>query len=91
MQNSRDLLVVCSYTDFDNLAHAPRGTTASAGLRAYYIDQDGELEFTSEKKDIMNPAFCRWNKSANTSYAVQQNPLKKTDKLSHITLTTMEN
>jgi len=68
MQNSRDLLVVCSYTDFDNLAHAPRGTTASAGLRAYYIDQDGELEFTSEKKDIMNPAFCRWNESANTLY-----------------------
>jgi len=68
MQNPTDLLVVCSYTDFDNLAHAPRGTTASAGLRAYHIDGNGELEFTCEKKDIMNPAFCRWNPKTNTLY-----------------------
>ena len=67
-QHAQRLCFFLSYTDFDNLAHAPRGTTASAGLRAYYIDQDGELEFTSEKKDIMNPAFCRWNESANTLY-----------------------
>jgi len=68
MQCSSEILVVCSYTDFDNLAHAPKGTTASAGLRAYYVDNDGELEFTNEKTDIMNPAFCRWNPSANVLY-----------------------
>jgi len=68
MANSTDLLLVCSYTDFDNLAHAPKGTTASAGLRMYYVDNDGELKFTHEKKDIMNPAFCRWNPDANKLY-----------------------
>jgi len=66
--NYTDILVACSYTDFDNLAHAPKGTTANAGLRVYYCTSDGDLNFVHEKKDIMNPAFCRWNPSANTLY-----------------------
>lgn len=53
------LLVVCSYTDFDNLAHAPRGTISKHGLSTFSCSEDGNCSLLATKSDILNPAFAR--------------------------------
>jgi len=62
------LLVVCSYTDFDNLAHAPKGTVSKYGLHSYKCSTQGDLQELHRKNDIMNPAFARYDPKTETLY-----------------------
>jgi len=67
---SHQLIVVSCYTQFDNLAHGPRGTEAKNSLYTYYLDQNaGELVLLSvTKEEVMNPAFSRVHPSKNLLY-----------------------
>jgi len=66
----QQLIVVSCYTQFDNLAHGPRGSEAKNSLYTYYLDQNaGELVLLSVTKDkVMNPAFSRFNPNNNILY-----------------------
>jgi len=66
------IVLVCSYTEFGDLAHGPRGTQASRAVRTYRLDMtDGTLTLLSAVPDGMmhNPAFCRRHPRLNVVYA----------------------
>eukprot|EP00928_Gymnodinium_smaydae_P070476 TRINITY_DN54301_c0_g1_i1.p1 TRINITY_DN54301_c0_g1~~TRINITY_DN54301_c0_g1_i1.p1 ORF type:complete len:471 (-),score=75.32 TRINITY_DN54301_c0_g1_i1:128-1456(-) len=66
-----DLVVVSSYTRFDNLAHGPRGTEGKYAMYSYRLDpNDGQLLLLSvDQEPAMNPAFSRYNPAKNMLYA----------------------
>ena len=71
---SKTLLVVSSYTRFDNLAHGPLGTEAKYAMRTYELDlSNGHLTLLSINSepgnDCLNPAFSRMHPTKNTLYA----------------------
>jgi 6-phosphogluconolactonase len=58
------LLFVSSYSDFDKLAHGPRGRYAKHTLRTYRFHDDGSLVLLyvgGEGKNVINPAFSRFH------------------------------
>ena len=58
------LLFVSSYSDFDKLAHGPRGRNAKHTLRTYRFHDDGSLVLLyvgGEGKNVINPAFSRFH------------------------------
>jgi 6-phosphogluconolactonase (cycloisomerase 2 family) len=65
------LLVVSSYSRFDNLAHGPRGSEAEHSLRVFRLDAStGTLSLqTAVGRDVMNPAFSRKHPEKNIVYA----------------------
>jgi len=63
-----DLLYCCSYTDFDNLAHAPSGTPSKVGLTSYIVDESGKMTKCCTDNKIMNPAFARFDRNTETLY-----------------------
>lgn len=67
-----EFIYVCSYTDFDNLAHAPRGTAAKTGLQAFSIDEQGVMEKVDRNNQIPNPAFLRFDPQTNTLYGCSE-------------------
>merc|ERR1719230_2520250 len=65
------LIVVSSYTRFDNLAHGPRGTEAKHSMYTFYMDtSDGQMVLLSVSKEpVMNPAFSRFHPTKNILYS----------------------
>jgi hypothetical protein len=66
------IVMVCSYTEFSDLAHGPRGTQASRAMRTYRLDLvDGSLTLLSAMPEgaLHNPAFCRRHPRLNVVYA----------------------
>eukprot|EP01052_Picozoa_sp_SAG31_P053889 SAG31_NODE_14044_length_830_cov_1.190150_2_plen_90_part_00 len=64
-----------SYTQFDNLAHLPRGTEAKYSVWSYRLNvEDGTLMLLSVLPDVapgralMNPAFSRCHPNLNVLY-----------------------
>jgi len=64
-----DLLYVCSYTDFGNLAHTPRGTVADDGMTCFHVEDDGNLTLVETIKNVENPAFLRFDPQTEVLYA----------------------
>jgi hypothetical protein len=55
---------VTSYSDFDKLAHGPRGHNAKHTLRTYRFLPDGGLvllHIGGEGSNVINPAFSRFH------------------------------
>ena len=53
-----------SYSDFDKLAHGPRGHEGKYTLRVYRFHNDGSLvllHIAGEAVDVINPAFSRFH------------------------------
>jgi 6-phosphogluconolactonase len=69
--SSPQLVIISSYTRFDNLAHGPKGTEAKYGMYTFRLDpQDGQMLLLSvDKEPVMNPAFSRYNVKKNVLYA----------------------
>lgn len=67
---SEELIVVSSYTRFDNLAHGPRGTEAKLALRTFWLDpSDGQMVLVhTSLEPVMNPAFSRFHTQRNVLY-----------------------
>jgi len=65
------LIVISSYTRFDNLAHGPRGTEAKHSMYTFHLDQsDGQMMLLSVSKEpVMNPAFSRFHPTKNILYS----------------------
>lgn len=71
------LVVVSSYTRFDNLAHGPRGTEARHSMWTYRLNTtNGQMTLvsvnaheTGTPQAVMNPAFSRVHPSRNILYA----------------------
>ena len=66
------IVVVSSYTCFDDLAHGPRGTEATRGMRTYRLNiSDGTLTLLSATAEGAehNPAFSRRHPTLNVVYA----------------------
>lgn len=65
------LIIVSSYSKFDNLAHGPRGSEADHSLRVFRLDPSrGTLTLqTVLGKDLMNPAFSRKHPEKDVVYA----------------------
>ena len=66
------IVVVSSYTCFDDLAHGPRGTQAERAMRTYRLNMlDGSLTLLSAVAEgaMHNPAFSRRHPSLNVVYA----------------------
>ena len=58
----RTTLWICSYTKFDNLAHAPRGTPSDHSLHTIHLDErSGALHRHSTVDGVLNPAFLRFH------------------------------
>lgn len=60
----QQLFFVTSYSDFDKLAHGPRGHTAKHTLRVYRFLTDGSLvllHVNGEGQKVINPAFSRFH------------------------------
>ena len=58
----RTTLWICSYTKFDNLAHAPRGTPSDHSLHTIHLDErTGALHRHSTVDGVLNPAFLRFH------------------------------
>ena len=60
----QQLFFVTSYSDFDKLAHGPRGHTAKHTLRVYRFLADGALvllHIAGEGSKVINPAFSRFH------------------------------
>lgn len=61
--------VVSCYSDFDVLAHKPRGTQANHALHIYELDPaHGTMVLVSVKNDCVNPAFSRFDDKNNMLY-----------------------
>lgn len=71
----KDIVIVSSYTRFDNLAHGPKGTEAKHGVTSYSFDQEtGEMEFLYENSapkdsDVMNSAYSCMHPKKNILYS----------------------
>ena len=63
--SSQQLFFVTSYSDFDKLAHGPRGHAAKHTLRVYGFDANGSslvlLHVAGEGSEVINPAFSRFH------------------------------
>lgn len=60
----QQLFFVTSYSDFDKLAHGPRGHEGKHTLRIYRFLTDGSLvllHISGEGKKVINPAFSRFH------------------------------
>jgi len=67
----QQLFFVTSYSDFDKLAHGPRGNTAKHTLRVYRFLADGTLvllHIAGEGSKVINPAFSRFHPRLNVVY-----------------------
>eukprot|EP00928_Gymnodinium_smaydae_P093466 TRINITY_DN7765_c0_g1_i2.p1 TRINITY_DN7765_c0_g1~~TRINITY_DN7765_c0_g1_i2.p1 ORF type:complete len:438 (-),score=97.52 TRINITY_DN7765_c0_g1_i2:78-1391(-) len=66
-----ELVIVSSYTRFDNLAHGPRGTESKYGMYTFRLEPStGELVLMSvDKEPVMNPAFSRYCPKTNVLHA----------------------
>ena len=71
-ETSQQLFFVTSYSDFDKLAHGPRGHAAKHTLRVYGFDPSGSslvlLHVAGEGKGVINPAFSRFHPRLNVVY-----------------------
>jgi 6-phosphogluconolactonase len=75
--DKRPLVVVSSYTRFDNLAHGPTGTEAKHSMWTYRLNtSNGQMTLVSvnahesnSSKAVMNPAFSRVHPFKNILYA----------------------
>jgi 6-phosphogluconolactonase (cycloisomerase 2 family) len=69
---SDQLFLVTSYSDFDKLAHGPRGTEAKNSLYVYrFHPSDGSLVLLNVLGDphvVVNPAFSRHHPRLNVVY-----------------------
>jgi len=69
---SDQLFFVTSYSDFDKLAHGPRGTEAAKSLYVYrFHPSDGSLvllNILGDPKTVVNPAFSRYHPRLNVVY-----------------------
>eukprot|EP00475_Leptophrys_vorax_P037131 TRINITY_DN6362_c0_g1_i1.p1 TRINITY_DN6362_c0_g1~~TRINITY_DN6362_c0_g1_i1.p1 ORF type:complete len:400 (-),score=105.28 TRINITY_DN6362_c0_g1_i1:92-1291(-) len=64
------LVFVNTYTQFDNLAHTPKGTPATHGLYVYRLDtESAQLTLLYVCDGVMNPAFMRYHPCKNILYA----------------------
>lgn len=67
-----ELFFVTSYSDFDKLAHGPRGTQAKHSIYVYrFHPSDGSmclLNVFGDPKQVMNPAFSRLHPRLNVVY-----------------------
>lgn len=62
--SDQQLFFVTSYSDFDKLAHGPRGQAAGHTLRVYRFNTDGSLvllHISGEGSQVINPAFSRYH------------------------------
>mmetsp|Transcript_21932 Transcript_21932/g.37634 ORF Transcript_21932/g.37634 Transcript_21932/m.37634 type:complete len:545 (-) Transcript_21932:209-1843(-) len=69
--NDQQLFFVTSYSDFDKLAHGPRGHHAKHTLRVYKFLADGALvllHIAGEGSKVINPAFSRFHPRLNVVY-----------------------
>lgn len=70
--SSNELFVVTTYTDFEKLAHGPRGSASSLPLYAYRFNpSDGSMvliNITGDKEEVVNPAFVRHHPCLNVVY-----------------------
>lgn len=70
--DDHQLFFVTSYSDFDKLAHGPRGTEAKQSLYVYrFYPSDGSLvllNIQGDSKTIVNPAFSRHHPRLNVVY-----------------------
>lgn len=60
----QQLFFVTSYSDFEKLAHGPRGHSARHTLRVYRFCTDGSLlllHIAGEGARVINPAFSRFH------------------------------
>ena len=60
----QQLFFVTSYSDFDKLAHGPRGHGAKHTLRVYKFVHDGSLvlwHIAGDSSRVINPAFSRFH------------------------------
>mmetsp|Transcript_13578 Transcript_13578/g.29357 ORF Transcript_13578/g.29357 Transcript_13578/m.29357 type:complete len:543 (+) Transcript_13578:227-1855(+) len=67
----QQLFFVTSYSDFDKLAHGPRGHAAKYTLRVYRFLADGALvllHIAGEGERVINPAFSRFHPRLNVVY-----------------------
>lgn len=74
--DQHQLFVVTSYSDFDKLAHGPRGSHAKHTLRTYKFQDDGSLvllHIAGEGRDVLNPAFSRFHPRLNVVYMCTEN------------------
>jgi len=64
------LVVVSSYTRFDNLAHGPRGRESKNSITVFRLDPENGslLKLYTGEADVTNPAFLRWNPRENILY-----------------------
>jgi len=70
-EHQQQLFFVSSYSDFDKLAHGPRGKSAKHTLRTYRFQDDGSLVLLSvggEGSSVINPAFSRFHPRLNVIY-----------------------
>jgi 6-phosphogluconolactonase (cycloisomerase 2 family) len=71
-ETSQQLFFVTSYSDFDKLAHGPRGHVAKHTLRVYGFDPSGSslvlLHVAGEGSAVINPAFSRFHPRLNVVY-----------------------
>lgn len=69
--HDQQLFFVTSYSDFDKLAHGPRGQSAKHTLRTYRFLPDGGLvllNVSGEGSNVINPAFSRFHPRLNVVY-----------------------
>jgi hypothetical protein len=60
----QQLFFITSYSNFDKLAHGPRGNTAKHTLRTYKFYDDGSLvllHIAGDGESVLNPAFSRFH------------------------------
>lgn len=67
-----DLFFVSSYSDFEKLAHGPRGTEASHSISIYQFNpSDGSMVLLNKfgnPSTVLNPAFSRFHPRLNVVY-----------------------
>jgi len=70
--NSEQLFFVSCYSDFDRLAHGPRGTEAENSIYIYRFNPtDGSMvlmNINGDKKELINPSFSRFHPRLNLIY-----------------------
>ena len=70
MDHPDPLVIAATYTDFDRLAHKPKGTPSSHGLYVYRLNpKTSQLTLLSVAKEVINPAFLRFHPAYNVLYA----------------------
>lgn len=72
----QQLFFVTSYSDFDKLAHGPRGHAGKHTLRVYRFLADGSLvllHISGEGSKLINPAFSRFHPRLNVVYTCTEN------------------